>query len=374
MNTSNGTPASRGTLHAVGAGLVITALGATVWLGANRARARADEGRARDAVAAEGTHVLITAVKPTPAGRVVRLQGDVRAIRQATLYAKVSGYLETLKVDRGDAVKADQVLGTIQSPETAQQEISARADLLLRERTEKRVRTLLPSGVVSQQEMDNATGGLDVSKAEAARIHALRDYEVLRAPFAGRVTARYVDPGALLSAATGATQSAQPVLDVADLSRVRIFVYPGQLDAAHIKEGDKVTFWTDDDPGHKREAPVVRTTHSLEPRTRTMLVEVDADNADESVHPGSFVHVELSIPAGAALLMPADAIVIRGGKPQAATVKDGHVHYVPVDVTDDDGVSVWIGSGVHAGDDVVLHPSDDVLEGAPVLATRRPEK
>jgi RND family efflux transporter MFP subunit len=360
-------------LHAAGLLFLTTTAVATVGMSHGRHQAEATEARVRADALRQGTRVVVAAARRAPATRSFVLQGDVRAFRQATVYAKVSGYLRNLRVERGDAVRAGDILGVIESPESVQQELSARAELALREKTENRVRALAPSGVVSQQEMDDATSGLAVARAESARIRALRGYEVLRAPFSGRITARYVDPGALLSAATAATQSAQPVLELADTRRVRIFVYPGQLDAPHVHEHDRVIFWTDAEPNRRRAAEILRTTNALDPRTRTMLAEIDVENRDQSLQPGSYVHVELSVPAAGGVVVPADALLIKGGKPHAAVVAQQHVHFTPVEVVDDDGTAVRISSGLAEGEPVVLHPSDDVIEGGKVVAVVRRE-
>ncbi len=366
-------PAAGRVLHAAGVLFLTAAAVAAVALWSGRRHAEATEARARADELRQGPRVVVAAARRAPQTRSFVLQGDVRAFRQATLYAKVSGYLKNIRVERGDIVRPGEVLGVIESPETAQQELSAHAELLLREQTAHRVRALVPSGVVSQQEMDNAVGGLAVARAESARIRALRGYEVLRAPFAGRVTARYVDPGALLSAATGATQSAQPVLELSDTSHVRIFIYPGQLDAPRVHEHDRVTFFTDAEPARHRPAEIVRTTYALDPRTRTMLAEIDVDNQDQSLQPGSYVHVQLTVPAGGGVVVPADALLIKSGKPHAAVVQKAHVHFTPVEVTDDDGLMVRLSSGIAEGDPVILHPGDDVVEGGLVVAVERKE-
>lgn len=350
--------------HLAGVTLAGIAVVGALSLASLRRRAEARETQARDAVLAAGPRVLAATAQSAPPTRMLMLQGDVRALRQATIYAKVSGYLKSIRVERGDLVAHNDILGLIESPESEQQELSARAELLLRNRTERRVRSLIPSGVLSAQDLDNASSGLSAARAEAARIHALRGYEVLRAPFAGRVTARYVNPGAMLPAATGATQSAQPVLDIADTSRVRIFVYPGALDAPLIHEGNAVTFWTDADPARKRAAKVTHITHALDPRTRTMLAEIDVDNEDGSLDPGSYAHVQITVPTIGGVVMPADALTLRGGKPYVAMIVDHRATFRLIEVGDDDGKSVRVVSGLAVGDQVVVHPSDDVLEGA----------
>lgn len=353
-------------VHLGGIILIAVAAAGAVTFALRRKHAEAREIQARNAVVDGGPKVIVTKAVAAPPSRPVVLQGDVRAFRQATIYAKVSGYLKSISVDRGDRVEAGQVLGVLESPETLQQEAAAQADLNLRRLTERRVRSLAPSGLVSQQEVDNAAGSLDVARAESARIKALRGYEVLRAPFDGRITARYVDQGALLSAATSSTTSAQEIVEVADTSRVRIFVYPGQLDATRVHEGDVVSFWSDAEPARRRTDEIVRIAHALDPRTRTMLAEIEVDNADESLRPGSYVHVEVTIPTTNGVVVPADSIVLRAGKPFVALARAGKATFVPVDVADDDGKLVRLASGVALGDDVITHPSDDVIEGGAV--------
>src|SRR5262249_9448856 len=153
------------------------------------------------------------------------------------LYAKVSGYLKVVRVEKGDHVKEGELLGVIESPETEHDVASKKADLAVKKLTDKRYKSLAESGIVSEQDRDRAAADVEIAAAELLRVSALRGYELIRAPFAGIITARYADPGALLQAATS-SQSALPLVDVTDSARLRIFVYLAQQDALFVHEGD----------------------------------------------------------------------------------------------------------------------------------------
>src|SRR5437868_5990952 len=145
---------------------------------------------------------------------------------------------------------------------------------------------------MSRQDREVADAQLGASVAALQKTRDIQRYQVIRAPFSGLVTARYADPGALIPAATGSTQAAQPIVDLADAGRLRIAVYLGQDAAPSIHVGDKAVVWTDDQPNRRLPARVSLASGQLEPRTRTMLSEVWLDNHDAAILPGTFVHVE----------------------------------------------------------------------------------
>lgn len=322
------------------------------------------EGRVQQV--AGGITVLVAPVAAAEAGRHITLPGELRPYRVTTVYSKVSGYLREINVDKGDKVKGGQALGRVESPETDQQFLSVEADLVMKRQINDRYRNLVGKGVVSAQEMDNAAAALQSGMADLDRLRALKSYEIIRAPFDGIVTARYADPGALLPAATGSTQAAQPLVEVQDMSRVRIFVYVSQAEAPYIRDGDPVTLVSQEDSHVKVEATITRTTHALDLRTRTMLVEIDLDNKDGRLYPGLFVNVTLQVNSAAMLVMPSDAVFLRNGKPTVAVIEDDIAKYTPVEIASDDGHTVHIASGLKVGQLVGLHISDSVSDGAKV--------
>jgi RND family efflux transporter MFP subunit len=219
---------------------------------------------------------------------------------------------------------------------------------------------------VSLQDRDNAVAAKRIAEASLARAAAVHDYTTIRAPYDGVVTARYVDPGALVPAATGATTGALPIVDVADVDHLRVFSYLGQDVAPFVHKGDEATVWQDELPTRRIAAKVTFTTGALDPRTRTMQVEVDLDNRELGVLPGTFAHVDFRVGEAPSPLIPDEAIVIRNGQTMVATIADGRAHYVPVDLGYNDGRNVRVLRGLQGGETVGLDVPVEVQEGGRV--------
>ena len=351
-------------------GLVVLAVVGVAVLSVVRGRREGAE-RARLARAADlGPKVLVAPATRPDGLRTVTLPGDVRPDWQSTLYAKVNGYVTEILVDRGDRVRRGQVLARISSPETDDQVRSAAAALALKRRNQERVHKLAPSGYVSRADIDQAETDLRAAQAEYQRVRALQEYEVLRAPFDGLVTARYVDPGALLTASsTGA-----PVMDLADPQRVLVYVYVGQDAAPFVRVGDAGEVTLDQQPGLRLPGRVVRVADAIDPRSRSMLVELGLDDAPGvRLVPGLFVHVDLHVASPALPAVPSDALVSRGDRLQVATVRDGRLHFVDVVPGDTDGRQLQIREGLQAGEVVALSPPSDLAEGAPIQPVSQPQ-
>src|SRR5262249_20212458 len=235
-----------------------------------------------------------------------------RVWNQSTLYAKVGGYVREIHVDKGTPVKKGDLMARLESPETDQAVIGARADLQVKLVQVERLRKLRPQGFVAQQDLDTAEGAYSVAKATLQGLLASQAYEQVRAPFDGVVTARYVDPGALVAAGTSSTQSVQPMFDMADMRTMRVQVSVGQDDAAEVKVGSPFTIIVPDDPTHPIEAQATRLAQGLDARTRTMLIEADVPNEPVRLYPGSYVTVRLKFPGRRTPLVPGDALAWRG--------------------------------------------------------------
>jgi RND family efflux transporter MFP subunit len=315
--------------------------------------------RAADA----GPEVRVARVQPGPGEREVVLPADVRAFWQTTLYAKVTGYVRDLHVDKGDRVRKGDLVARISSPETDQLVQQARTALGNRRRVARRVRSLAGTGAVSREESDQVNADLAVAEAELRRVLALQEYEVLRAPFDGVVTARYVDPGALLSG----SGTGSPVVDLADPTRTRVQLYVGQDLAPFVRPGDPGEIKVDQHPDLRVSATVRRVAEALDPRTRSMLVELwpEADAAFRLV-PGMFVHATLRVRVPSLPWIPAEALVSRGERLQVARVVDGRLRFVDVEPGLNDGRTIQIRSGLEPGETVALSPPSDLGEGAPV--------
>jgi RND family efflux transporter MFP subunit len=357
---------ARWILYGVGS-LAVIVVAVFAWVLHHRhVTADARERQKREHEQALGPEVPVVPAKPAAPTRAIVLPGDVRPWRAAAVYARTSGYLVELRVDRGDRVKTGEVLGIVTTPETDRQLGPLLANLATKQAIADRLRPLVPKGVVARQDLDRADADVTQARSEVDRLRALRGENVIRAPYDGIVTRRYVDVGALMPAPTGSTESAEPLVDVADTSRVRVVVYVGQRDAPGIQVGDVVEIARDADPTHPMPARVSRIPTELDLRTRTMWVEADVDNLRGELYPGGFVAVTLRVPAPAGVEIPSDAIALVAGKPSVAVVRANRVHYTAIAVADDDGRVARITRGLKPGDWIAARLSDELADNGPV--------
>ncbi|HEX3772731.1 MAG TPA: efflux RND transporter periplasmic adaptor subunit [Polyangiaceae bacterium] len=354
-------------------GVLLVALAAVgiFLLHLRKTHAVAAEREAMERELAKGPKVTVVKVETAPPEKTISLPGDVYGYNQATLYAKVSGYVKEIGVERGQRVKKGDVLARIESPENESDVLGARNNMAIARLNANRAETLAPSGVVSAQDRDNASAQAQISRAQLSRALDLLSYTVVRAPFDGVVTNRYVDPGALVPAATAGTQTALPIVDVADTDTLRVFIHVGQDVAPFVKIGDEVTIWQDELPKRRIPAKVTYTAGALDPRTRTMEVEVDLDNRPLGILPGTYAHVDLKLTAPPSPLLPDEAIVIRDGKTDACVIADGKAHYAEVDLGYNDGRQIVVLGGLQGGETVGVDVPVEVAEGDKVQATLR---
>ncbi len=372
--TSPGTPRARRprALTLLSLGLVVVVVLGVIFLTWRRQSHEASELKSRNLALAKGNAVQVAQVAVAPSDQTLTLPAEVRGWAQVTLYAKVAGYVRDIPVDKGTRVQKGDLLARLESPETDQAVVGARADLSLKRQLLQRTTALRPDGVVSQQDLDNATAGVRVGEATLQQDLAQQAYEVIRAPFSGVVTARYVDVGALVPAGTSSTQSIQPVVDLADVDTLRVQVYVGQSDASRLALGDPVTLTSDSDPSHPIQAAVSRMSMGLDPRTRTMLCEADVDNRPPRLFPGQFVKATLKLRGARTPLVPGEALTWRGDKLFVALVQDGQVRLQQVLTGDDSGRVVQVLSGLQGGETVILNPSPELSNGDRVQVAEKP--
>ena len=201
--------------------------------------------------AARGPRVEMAAVTAGPASRDITLLGDAKPWVTSTIFAKISGYLKTVDVDKGDAVRAGQVMAEIESAETDSQYAAAVADMENKQRLAARARSLLATGNISHEAAELADTNVRMAQETVRNLATMRSYETLRAPFDGTVTARFADPGALLQGATTNQASSLPVLAITDTSRLRIGAYVEQRDVASVHIGDAAEVVDASDPDRR---------------------------------------------------------------------------------------------------------------------------
>ena len=366
-----GAPAKKNRKTVVASAVVVLAClagAATLLLRQRGAQARQVEQLEKDL--SQGPVVRVATVTLGSAERMVSLPAEVRADQRATLYAKVSGYLKVVTVDKGSRVRKGDVLAELESPDLDEQVAAAQAALTFRKQQLERTGRLASSGRVSQQDREQAEEAVKLAQAALARAKVQKGYQVLRAPFDGTITARYADPGALLPAATGSTTAAQPLLEIAQLDRLRIALQLAQDDAARVQVGDTVKL----SPGGDEQpltAKVSRIAHALDARTRTMLCEIDLPHPPPGLYPGAFVGASIVLHGTQRVLVPADALLGKSGQLFVPTVAEGHVHFQRVRLGLDDGANVEVLEGLRGGEQVALNLATDVADGAPVRIAAR---
>jgi RND family efflux transporter MFP subunit len=318
-----------------------------------------------------GPHVLVTQVSQAPPVRVLRLPVTVRGFDETDIYAKVPGYIRAIYVDKGDRVRAGQVLAKIESPETDQQVVNYRANYELAKITLQRDTVLLRTGVIARQDYDNQDTVMRQAKAVWEQYKTLQGYEIVRAPFDGIVTARNVDPGHLIPAATGATSTTSSIVAIARLTPVRVFAYVPQSMSPFIKNGDAAAISVVEYPGRQFKGAVTRHPDALSPDSRTMLVEVDLNNPDNVLLPGMYGTAEFVVNVTArAPLVPDDALIFRNDKVYVPVVRNNRLHLAEVSLGYDNGVEVQVTSGINYNDLVALNVGQAAREGEPVQPVR----
>jgi membrane fusion protein (multidrug efflux system) len=313
--------------------------------------------------------------KKGPAVRKLTLLGEALPYKTATLYAKISGYLTKIAVDKGDRVRAGQFIAEITSPELDHQYSSAVADLENKQRLAKRARELADQHFFSEQAAEDAETSVRLAEQQVAGVRAMTSYKVLSAPFTGVVTARYADPGALVTNATSNQSSALPVVTISDPSRLRVTVYVDQSEAPNVHVGTPAEVVDASNSGRQGVGKVARVAGELDTRTRTQLTEVDFDNSKGEFIPGSFVNVSLLIPAKSYVEVPAPALVMREGKRMVAVIgPDSHIKLTPINVAGTDGKVIRVESGLEENVRVALNLPSTVADGAKVTAASPPSQ
>jgi RND family efflux transporter MFP subunit len=293
--------------------------------------------------------------------------GETRPYQSVTLYAKVSGYLKSVRVDKGDIVKEGQVLAVIESPETDQTYTAALSNAKNKHNIAARMTALLNQGLVSPQEAEQAQSDDEVAAAQYRAQAILKEYEIIKAPFAGTVTARFADPGALVQNATNSQTSSLPIVTVSQINRLRVDIFLDQRDAPSVKKDDPVEITLSERTDLKIKGRIDRISNQLDPRTKMMLTEIDIPNPNDQLVAGSFVQVMLQVKSIPYFEVPVEALVIKNNSTYLTIVNSNHqLTYRPVEIAGNNGKTLWIISGVQKGEMVALNAGDSVPEGGTI--------
>jgi RND family efflux transporter MFP subunit len=401
--------------------LILAAVIGAVALGGYLPRKQREEA-ANSAAREEKTslpRVAAAKVRRAPAEAETVLPGSISALVEAGIYARASGYVKKRYVDIGDRVKQGQLLADIEVPELDQQVAQAKAALSqarqqlgqakasllqaqsqrdLAKLTSDRYSSLVVRGAVARMDADTQLANYKTSEALVAaqesnvgaseenvrqaqanldRVTALQEFKQVRAPFAGVVTSRNVEAGALISASGGGqggnTSNAGELYRIAQSGTVRILESVPQSSALGIAPGMAADVTVVEFPGRKFPGKVARTSNALDPASRTMLVEVHVPNADGTLVPGMYSEVHFkTVRPSPPFLVPGDAFIAANSGPQLALLQETpdappgarKIHLQPVSLGRDFGLQTEVVGGLDGSELVVLNPGDEVREGA----------
>ena len=326
--------------------------------------------------------------------RSMLLPGSVQPLQETTIYARASGFVRRWNADIGDKVKAGELLATIDTPDLDQELAQGEAQLkqaaasLAQAKANRDLARAnlaryqkLDAGLISKSDLDQyfaqaQVGEANVAVAEAnlvaqgansRRLAQLKDYARVTAPFAGMITQRTVEIGALVTAGNG-----QPLYKVAQTDPARVFVQVPQDVAPAVRPNVATKVMVREYPARAFAGKVTRSAGELDPVTRTMNTEIRVPNADGALIAGMYAEVALSLPlAHRVLELPATALMNDSRGQRVAVIdKDNKLHLVPVVVERDNGATIEIASGLQATDTVAKIGSAAFVDGMTVEVQR----
>ena len=329
-------------------------------------------------------NVIVIQPKAAPPQEEIVLPSSLEAFTESPIYARTNGYLAHWYKDIGSKVQKGTLLADIETPEIDQELMQARAardqaeaQLRLAKTSADRWETLRKMDAVAQQETDERSSGYTQGQAALAsatanvrRLEQLESFKHVYAPFAGTITKRNTDIGALINA--GNSGMNQELFVVALVNPIRVYVDVPEIYAPSVRRGVNASIELPSLPGQRFTGSVARTADAIDPGTRTLRTEIDVPNSDGKLLPGSYAQVHFGVHvATTRLSVPVNALLFRSEGPRAAVVgSDGKVHLKPVVIGRDYGTDVEILGGLETSDSIVLNPSDSLEEGQPVHATK----
>lgn len=319
--------------------------------------------------------VALAGLIPGSSHQTLTLPGNIQPFNRAAIFARVNGYVKNWDHDIGSPVRAGQVLATIDAPDLDQQLGQAKATLAsvranhqIASLTANRNNILLQKQIVAQQLADQTDADakakeavVDANEANVRQLEAMQSFKTLAAPFDGVVTARNVELGMLINSGG----SGQPLFEVSDLHRVRIYVQVPQSFTAGLTVGMKATFEMPQYPGAQFEATLSHVSKSINQNSHSMQVELQADNAAGKFFGGSYCNVHFEIPTDANLVKVPSTALITGNQGTHIATLDSNDKVVlrSVQLGRDLGDSVEVVAGLSPADRIINNPPETLAAG-----------
>jgi len=318
--------------------------------------------------------------KAEPAQEELVLPSTLQAYTESPIYARTNGYLKKWYKDIGSRVREGELLADIETPEVDQELLQSKAardqasaQVEIAKSSAKRWENLQKMDAVAQQETDERNSGyvqaqanLAAADANVRRLQQMESFKHIYAPFAGVITQRNVDIGALIN--SGNTGANRELFTIARTDPIRIYVSVPEVYAGKVRTGVHATIQLSSGSGQNFSGNVVRNAEAIDPGTRTLLTEIDVPNPKGELLPGSYaqVHFALRVPVPG-LTIPVNAMLSRAEGARAAVVdSNGKVQLKSIVIGRDYGRDVEVLSGIQQSDLVILNPSDSLEDGQQV--------
>jgi len=363
--------------------------------------------------------VEVMTARQIPETQQLTLPGTVTPVVEAHVFSRAAGYVKARYVDIGDNVREGQVLALISAPDldadVSQQRAllqsardalnKAQATLNLQQVNYQRTHTLVQHGVLPQQEDDNArtaveSAAADVRAAEnnvkaaqgtLARAVTFADYEKVRTPISGTITARNVEVGSLVSVQgpgqglmttpnapaaggpfTGGAQGGE-LFRVADFHQLQVYVTVPEQNALMVQTGQDADLSFSELPYEKFQGKIARSSQSLSQENRSVLLQVSVNDLHHHLRPGMYAMVDLHVKIlQPGILVSGDSIIATARGAFVPVVLNNIIHMQQVQVGRDLGSQAYITEGLQDGEVVVVNPTDQVKEGVHVRTQPAP--
>lgn len=315
-------------------------------------------------------------VKEQALGNILRLPAQLNAYESVNIYPKVTGYIKNIPVDIGTEVKQGQVLMEMEAPEVEQNNLAAQARYIKAQAsfsaskdsyyrllsTSKTVGAVSPNDLQSaQSKMQSDSAWCNSEKANWMAMESMKSYLIVKAPFGGTITQRNIDPGALVT--VGNKTDAKPMLELQQISKLRLQVKVPETFATQLENNQKVSFIIDALPGETFTGIISRQANSLDEKYRSESVEIDVLNSDNILMPGMYAEVLLPLKGHPnACIVPQSAVVTSTEKKYLIKVQNHKADIVDVRTGNESNGMIEIFGNVKAGDSVIEKASEEIKQ------------
>jgi membrane fusion protein, multidrug efflux system len=339
--------------------------------------------------------VEVVKVVEEPLNVTLSLPAELIPYQTFALYSRVTGFVKTIAVDRGSRVRAGEQLAVLEAPEFGAQKAEAQSKLqsaeaqlaAIRAKAEASASTYeklkaasATPGVVAgndvvlaqktveadQSQISAATQNIEAARQALKSVSDMEGYLRIIAPFSGIVTERNVHPGALVGP-TGGPGTATPIVRIVESNRLRLVIPVPEAYTAGVTNGTSLTFTVAAYPGQTFTGTVSRISQSVDVATRTMAVELDVNNADGRLAPGTFCQVKWPVRrTGPSLLVPNGSVASTTGRTFVIRVRGGRTEWIDVKTGLTSGPLVEVFGDLKPGDDIAARGTDELKAGVSV--------